>query len=165
MRDAEDLFGKMRHRLVHLACACKPGDRKGLAHRFLKEYFDDPIIDGFCRMVNSRFEPGSLWPKFYLSLLPLPRPSKVGGEWTSVFQELLKLHVEKDQSMELLVILDREHYPDAEGILEAFEAAAASYDWPSYRKRPLLYAYVAETDSPLIGLERGKTAVNKKASI
>lgn len=149
----EDFFGMMRQRHAHVACAGVEGDRRGRAYRFLEEQrFDDNTIDGFCRIVRDRFEPGSLWPKFYFSLLPVPARSKGLSDWTEVFRELLRLHVGKDQSYNLLVILDRAHYPDAEGILEAFESAAAAYEWPPYRKRPFLYAYVAEKDGPSLAV-------------
>ena len=144
----ENIFGMLRQRHAHVACPAVEGDRSGTAYRFLSEHFDDATYDRFCRIVNDRFEPGGLWPKLYVTLLPVTASAKGRPDWTSAFRELFRLHVEKDQSYQLLVILDREYYPDVEGVLEDFEAAAAAYEWPPYRKRPFLYAYVAEKETP-----------------
>jgi hypothetical protein len=140
----ENIFGMLRQRHAHVACPGVEGARSGRAYRFLSEHFDDATYDRFCRIVNERFEPGGLWPKLYITLLPVTASAKGRPDWRSAFRELFRLHVEKDQSSQLLVILDRDRHPDAEEAFQAFEEEAARYKWPPHRKVPFLYAYLEE---------------------
>jgi hypothetical protein len=140
----ERIFDSVPLRYAHVACAGVEGSRIARSYRFLSGYFDDATYDRFCRIVNDRFEPGGLWPKLYFSLLPVTAAAKGRPDWPSAFRELLRLHMDKDQSLQLLVILDSRLHPDAEDAFRAFEEEAARYPWPPRRKVPLLFAYLEE---------------------
>jgi|GEM_PF-2494280 len=144
IRSVDGIFDMMRQRHAHVACAGVSGERSGRGYRFLKDHFDDATFDKFCGIVNDLFEPGGLWPKLYFTLMPVTASAKGRPDWSSVFRELLRLHTEKDQSYQLLVILDRVHHPDAEEAFAAFEEEAARYPWPPHRKLPFLFAYLEE---------------------
>lgn len=140
----ERIFDSVPQRYAHVACAGVEGSRTARAYRFLSGYFDDATYDGFCHTVNDLFEPGGLWPKLYFSLLPVTASAKGRPDWPSAFRELLRMHMEKDQSLQLLVILDSRLHPDAEAAFRAFEEEAAGYPWPPRRKVPFLYTYLEE---------------------
>jgi hypothetical protein len=138
----ERIYSSVQKRELHVVCPALTGNRQSYAYRFLSDILSDEKIEWCCRQVNEKLDLGSTWPKRYVSLLPVPPYGKGQPNWEQIFRDMFQVHLEKDQSYSILVIIDKGAYPDPSVVISALEKVAASYDWPAGRKKPFLYTQV-----------------------
>lgn len=133
----------VRGRHLHLVCPAAAENPDSHAHRALEGILEPQQVAGYCRRVNEAVDIGSLWPKRYVSLLPVP-PHPKTPDWYKIFSDMFLVHYMKDQSYTILVLLDAGVYPDTAFIRQELERAGRDYPAPRDRKRPFTYFHAED---------------------
>ena len=136
------MYDAVRERMLHVVCPALTGKRQSYAYRFLSDILNVTKIEECCRMVNDRIELGSTWPKRYVSLLPVPPYKKGEPDWKRIFTDMFQVHLDKDQSFTILVILDKGAYLEPAVLLSELGKVASVFAWPEDRKKPFVYVHV-----------------------
>lgn len=132
----------VRGRHLHLVC---PAANKPESHVYqaLEGILEPQQVAGYCARVNEAVDIGSLWPKRYVSMLPVP-PYSNAADWYRIFTDMFRVHYMKDQSYSILVLLDAGVYPDADFIRQELERAGRDYPAPRDRKKPFTYFHAED---------------------
>lgn len=133
----------VRTRRLHLVCPALENRPDSHAWLALEDVLDHQMITTCCSRVNQAVDIGSTWPKRYVSLLPVP-PFSDKADWHRIFTDLFKVHYMKDQSYTILVLLDKDVYPDTAAIRKALVQAGRDYPAPNDRKRPFTYFHAED---------------------
>ena len=133
----------VRGRHLHLVCPAAADNPDSHAHRALEGILEPQQVAGYCRRVNEAVDIGSLWPKRYVSLLPVP-PYSNKADWYRIFTDMFRVHYMKDQSYTILVLLDAGVYPDTAFIRQELERAGRDYPAPRDRKKPFTYFHAED---------------------
>ena len=132
----------VRGRHLHLVC---PAANMPESHVYqaLEGILEPQQVAGYCARVNEAVDIGSLWPKRYVSMLPVP-PYSNAADWYRIFTDMFRVHYMKDQSYSILVLLDAGVYPDVDFIRQELERAGRDYPAPRDRKKPFTYFHAED---------------------
>jgi hypothetical protein len=132
----------VRGRHLHLVC---PAANMPESHVYqaLEGILEPQQVAGYCARVNEAVDIGSLWPKRYVSMLPVP-PYSNAADWYRIFTDMFRVHYMKDQSYSILVLLDAGVYPEADIIRQELERAGRDYPAPRDRKKPFTYFHAED---------------------
>lgn len=133
----------VRGRHLHLACPAAADKPESYVYQALEGILDPQEVVGYCARVNDAVDIGSLWPKRYVSLLPVP-PHPKNPDWYRIFTDMFRVHYMKDQSYTILVLLDAGVYPDTDFLRKELERAGRDYPAPRDRKKPFTYFHAAD---------------------
>jgi hypothetical protein len=128
----------VRGRHLHLVCPAAADKPESHVYQALDGILEPQEVVGYCARVNDAVDIGSLWPKRYVSLLPVS-PYSNKADWYRIFTDMFRVHYMKDQSYTILVLLDAGVYPDTAFIRQELERAGRDYPAPRDRKKPFTY--------------------------
>ena len=99
---------------LHVVCTANMGD--SFCNTFLTCVGEtEQSIKGFCNTVNTKYEPGCLFPRHTLTLFPLFRPdraSTVDADLRKFIQDVFLAQVKYFKSPVILFCFDSESWPD-----------------------------------------------------
>jgi hypothetical protein len=133
----------VRARHLHLVCPALDRIPGSHARQALEDALDPQMFTSCCAAVNRAVDIGSTWPKRYVSLLPVP-PHADKADWYKIFTDMFHVHYMKDQSYTILVLLDKDVYPDTASIRSELERAGRDYPAPRDRKIPFTYVHAED---------------------
>ena len=113
---------------LHVVCTANNED--SFCNTFLTSVGEtDQSIKGFCNTVNSKYEPGCLFPRHTLTLFPLFRPDRANtgeADLRKFIQDVFLAQVKYFKSPSILFCFDLESWPDMSRVesilLEELEA-------------------------------------------
>jgi hypothetical protein len=127
---------------IHALCPALQGEPAAHAARFMDDMFGQLEIDRLCERVNRAADIGSLFPKRFLTLLPVPVIKRAAPDFRKLFGDLFRFHQEKSQTDLILFVIDKHAYHDPEALLQTMREVATGHAWMRDREPPAIFTHI-----------------------
>lgn len=111
---SDDSINLLNSSKLHIICSAKKA--KGLANTLLTKLGESQFsIDRYCDMVNSKYEPGCLFPKHTITLFPVLRQDKqltMQQDLRKFFGDTFEAQEKYFKSNEMIFCFDEQSWPD-----------------------------------------------------
>ena len=111
---SDDSINLLNSSKLHIICSAKKGG--GLANTLLTKLGEPQLnIDRYCDMVNSKYEPGCLFPKHTITLFPVLRQDKqltMQQDLRKFFGDTFEAQEKYFKSNKMIFCFDEQSWPD-----------------------------------------------------